>query len=312
MAIRATMNSYRQRGVAIITAILVVALVASTSAYLAWQNQVRIHQMENMKAQAQAGLLARAAIDWGRAVLANDAASSTVDSLSEQWATVVPAQEADGGKVGGYLTDQQGLFNLNNLVWGGVAYPADVARFRRLLEVLQLPLDLANALTDWLDTDSSVSYPGGAEDVDYLAMEPSYRAANRLLIDVGELYRVKGFNSQVIERLRPFVTALPERTSVNMNTAPREVLTAMLDSGNPADAAEIIVTRKTRPVADRQDFTTRLPKVAMFSPDNSLEYGSRYFFAESHARFGAAYVRYQALLQRNGSNWPTLLWIKQI
>ncbi|MDD2775115.1 MAG: type II secretion system minor pseudopilin GspK [Gallionella sp.] len=302
----------RQRGVALITAILIVALVASVATYLAAQNQVRIQQMENLKGRAQAELLARAAVDWGRAILADDAMRGVVDDTSELWATVVVPQQTDGGQVGGRIDDQQALFNLNNLMWGGAAYPVDVARFQRLLTTLQLPTELANGLVDWMDTDSVVTYPGGAEDGEYLQQEPPYRAGNRWLVDVDELYHVKGFNAKIIAQLRPFVTALPDRTAVNVNTASATVLAAILDNGSWSDANAIVLARQSRPIQDKQDLWKRFPNLPMQTTDASLDYGSRYFLVSSQAQYGTAVVREQALLQRNGMGWPKLLWIKQM
>lgn len=302
----------RQRGVALITAILIVALVASVATYLAAQNQVRIQQMENLKGRAQAELLARAAVDWARAILADDAMNTSVDDYSENWAKVVPPQQTDGGQVGGRIFDQQALFNLNNLMWAGVAYPADVARFQRLLTTLQLPVELANALVDWMDSDSVVTYPGGAEDGEYLQQEPPYRAANRWLVDVDELHHVKGFNAKIIAQLRPFVTALPDRTAVNVNTASVEVLAAALDNGSYADANAIVLARQSRPIQDKQDLLQRFPNLNTQTIDNSLEYASRFFLVATQAKYGTAVVREQALLQRNGMAWPKLLWLKQM
>lgn len=302
----------RQRGVALITAILIVALVASVATYLAAQNQVRIQQLENLKGRAQAELLARAAVDWGRAILADDAMRTTVDSYAEQWATVVPPQQTDGGQVGGRISDQQALFNLNNLMWAGVAYPADVARFQRLLTTLQLPTELANGLVDWMDSDSVVTYPGGAEDGEYLQHTPPYRAANRWLVDVDELHHVKGFNAKIIAQLRPFVTALPDRTALNINTASVEVLAATLDSGSYGEANAIVLSRQSRPIQDKQDFLQRFPNLNTQTMDNTLEYASRFFLVASQAQYGTAVVREQALLQRNGMGWPKILWVKQM
>lgn len=298
----------QQRGVALITAILIVALVASVASYLAMQNHVRIQQLENLRARAQAELLARAAVDWGRVVLADDISRSSIDDLSEQWATVVPPQTTDGGRVGGRLFDQQALFNLNNLIWAGTAYPADMARFRRLLNLLQLPPDLANALVDWLDTDSVVTYPGGAEDGEYLQKEPPYRAANRLLTDVNELYAVRGFTPQVIARLRPFVTALPERSALNINTALPEVLTAVLDGNQEVSA--ILLARKNKAFQNSPDLAARFPSLTTQASENSLDYGSHFFLADSQADYDVAHLHLQALLQRNGLGWPTVLWYR--
>jgi general secretion pathway protein K len=288
-----------------------VALVASVTTFLAAQNQVRIQQMENLKAHAQAELLARAAIDWGRVVLWEDGNNNdTVDHLAEKWTTIVPPQEADGGQVGGQLSDQQALFNLNNLMSAYLGYEEDAARFQRLLVSLQLSPDLANALMDWLDSDMVTRYPGGAEDVEYIQASPPHRAGNRLLLDVNELYAVRGFNADIIARLRPFVTVLPKWTGVNVNTASVEVLTAVL--GNARDATEIVRSRKDNPIVSKPDFTKRFPAISLPTLGAPLQYGSEFFLAEGQARYGAATVREQALLQRNGPTlWPTVVWIKQ-
>lgn len=304
------MNATRQRGVAVVTAILVVALVASVAAYLARQNHVFIRHMENRQALAQAEALALAAIDWTRAILAEDARNNSVDYLNEPWASTIAPIETDGGELWGRLIDQQGLFNLNNLARGGRASETDMAHFRRLLAALGLPAQLADAAADWIDADGAVRLPGGAEDVDYLALNPPYRAANRPFIDVAELIRVKGYDAATVERLRPFVTALPVPTAVNLNTAPTVVLAAVLGNG-AADAATVMAARGARPFADRRDFAARLPEVAQRAAVDAVGFGSRYFLAEVRVRVRRVQTRRAALLQREGQGWPSVLWRRQ-
>ncbi|BAN35149.1 general secretion pathway protein K [Sulfuricella denitrificans skB26] len=304
-------NGARERGVALITVILIVALAASMAAFMAWQQQIWVRQVENLRDQAQAQAVARAAIDWARAVLADDARNNNVDHLGEKWASVLAPLPVENGQVTGSVADQQGLFNLNNLVRNGKASQTDLAIFQRLLELLALPVNLANAVVDWIDADSETTYPGGAEDFDYLAMDPSYRAANRMMVEVGNLYRVKGFAPEMVERLRPFVTALPEPTPVNVNTAPAEVLAALFQDMSLGDAKALVEARKSSYFQDQADFRAHLPatKVTQIR-DNDFSVNSRYFMVTSLANFGRAQSGYKALLARQGEKWPVVVWKK--
>lgn len=299
-----------QRGVAVITAILIVALVTSVIVAMAWQNAVRLRQMENMKEMAQAEAVGLAAVDWARAILAEDARKNQVDDLGEPWAMQVPPIAAEGGEVSGKITDQQGLFNLNNLAAAGTANEPEVLAFQRLLGRLSLPPELANALVDWIDTDSVVRFPGGAEDADYLSMDPPRRAANQLLTEVSGLYRVKGYSAAVVEALRPYVTALPTATRINLNTALPEVLPLALEGGTREDAVAIIAARAGHTFADRLDFDKRMPLLAPRLRETAAGFNSNYFLAETRIRFGKVKLERQALLKRDGQAWPVVLWKK--
>ncbi|ODU44226.1 MAG: hypothetical protein ABS92_09895 [Thiobacillus sp. SCN 63-374] len=297
---------------AVITAILVVALVASAASFMAWQQQLWLRQVENFNAQAQSRAVVLAALQWARSVLAQDARSNSVDHLGEGWAQALSPLPVEGGELTGGLSDQQGLFNLNSLVRGGKTSAADLAAFRKLLELLRLPPGLASAVADWIDPDAEVSYPGGAEDMDYLALDPPYRAANRTLTTVDGLYRIKGFDAATVARLRAFVTALPQATPVNVNTAPAEVLAAAIADLSLDQAQALVAARKGRHFADLADFRARLPPTATQLNETLLSVGSRYFLVTGRARFGRAKTGCQALLEREATAWPKLVWQKNI
>lgn len=299
-----------QRGVAVITAILIVALVTSVIVAMVWQNAVRLRQMENLKEMAQAEAVGLAAVDWARAILAEDAKKNVLDHLGEPWASRVPAIAAEGGEVSGKIADQQGLFNLNNLAAAGIANEPEVLAFQRLLGRLGLPPELANALVDWIDADSAVRFSGGAEDADYLSMDPPRRAANQLLTEVSGLYRVKGYGAAVVEALRPYVTALPAATRINLNTAPLEVLPLALEGGTGEDAAAIIAARAEQAFSNRADFGKRMPLLAPRLRETAAGFSSNYFLVETRVRFGKVKLDRQALLKRDGPAWPVVLWKK--
>ena len=302
----------RQRGMAVITAILVVALVASAASFMAWQQQLWVRQVENLNQQAQSRVVVMAALQWARAALAQDARENTVDHQDEGWAQALAPLPVEGGELAGGVTDQQGQFNLNSLVREGKTSASDLAVFRKLLELLQLSPELAAAVTDWIDPDAEVTYPGGAEDGDYLALDLPYRAGNRALTTVDGLYRLKGFDAETVERLRPYVTALPQPTPINVNTAPAEVLAAAIADLSLDQARALVTARKGQHFKDVADFRTRLPESVKQVNDAVLAVGSRYFLVSGHARFGRAKVGYAALLERDATAWPKLVWQKNI
>jgi general secretion pathway protein K len=297
---------------AVITAILVVALVASAASFMAWQQQLWVRQVENLNQQAQSRVVVMAALQWARAALAQDARENNVDHQDEGWAQALAPLPVEGGELAGGVTDQQGLFNLNSLVREGKTSASDLAVFRKLLELLQLPPELAAAVSDWIDPDAEVTYPGGAEDGDYLALDLPYRAGNRALTTVDGLYRLKGFDAETVERLRPYVTVLPQPTAVNVNTAPAEVLAAAIADLSLDQAQSLVTARKGQPFKDVADFRARLPESVKQANDAVLAVGSRYFLVAGHARFGRAKVGYAALLEREATAWPKLVWQKNI
>jgi general secretion pathway protein K len=292
--------SKRQQGVAIIMVLLIVAIATSLAAYMAMQQNLWQRQVESQFERAQARQLGAAGIDWARAVLAEDARGNAVDHEKEIWTLRLPAIPVEGGEVIGAIEDRQGLFNLNNVA-------SNVAQFQRLLAVLGLPPDLAPALADWIDADSEPQ-AGGAEDGYYLALAQPYRTSNRALVELGELVRIKGFDSRTIESLRAFVSVLPAaRTPVNVNFAPAEVLVAVIEGMTLSDARLLVQQRQGQPYKDIADFKLRLPHGGIKVVDSDISVKSDFFWVTGRASVGQAQVVTQALMQR-ASNWPTVVW----
>lgn len=301
------MKSSSQNGVAIIMVLLIVSLATSLAAFMATQQNLWLRQVESQFDRTQARRIGIAAIDWARAVLADDARASSIDHEKEIWALRLPAMPVENGEVTGVIEDRQGMFNLNNLVRNGATSAPDVAQFERLLGMLGLPGELASALADWMDADSDTQYPGGAENVYYLALPRPYRAANRPLAEIGELSLVKGFDSRTIERLRPFVAVLPLPGAININFAPPEVLAAVVENMSLADARMLVQQRSMRPFMSVMDFKQRLPHGGIQVSDANITVSSQFFLVTGRASVGRAQVTTQALLQRSGG-WPSVVW----
>ncbi len=303
--------SPRQRGVAIVMAMGVVALAAiAASAILVSQSTwSRRAELGTNHRQAQAVLQAGA--DWARALLGDDLRAGNVDHLGEPWALRLPPMEVENGELVGHIEDQQGKFNLNNLLSEGKISTDQLARFRRLLAILGLPDELADSLGDWLDEDSAPQGRFGAEDAYYLSLDPPYVAANRMLVDTSELALVRGFDDNVRARLGPYVAALPRATTVNVNTAPAEVLAAVVDGLAMGDAQWLVTQRDRAYYRSVDDFLRRLPR-GVEGSTSALSVNSSYFLATLRVTIGGAQARGRALLARGGAGWPAVVWRKSL
>jgi len=237
-----------RKGVALITALLITALAGSVAAGLAWDNALDVRRTMVMLYRDQAIQVAVGSEGWVRGILRDDKADSTTDHLDEVWATEIPAlpidAEAVQGQIWGQIQDLQGRFNINNLVDGdGEADQASLAQFERLLAALGLEPQIAGAVVDWLDSDQVETIPFGAEDPLYSGMSPAYRTADRRIPNVTELAAVDGMTAEAWQVLRPYVTALPERTAVNVNTASIPVLQSLGPNITLADAEGLVAMR---------------------------------------------------------------------
>jgi general secretion pathway protein K len=300
-----------QRGVAIVLAMGVVALAALAATAIMVSQSTWSRQSELTAEHVQAQILVQTGVDWCRAVLSDDRRASSVDHLGEPWALRLPPMPVENGVLEGHIEDQQGAFNLNNLVTDGKVNLAQLAYFRRLLSILGLPGTLADAVADWLDADNEPQPGDGAEDEYYLTLDPPYLAANRPLTDVGEIALVKGFDYNVRARLRPFVTALPRFTAVNVNTASPEVLAALVE-GMSLDSARALAAQRDRIYyRSTADFSIALPRGLMVAPQD-ITVSSSYFVATLRVSMGAAEARGTALLAREDAGWPTIVWRKYL
>ncbi|MEI7968214.1 MAG: type II secretion system minor pseudopilin GspK [Betaproteobacteria bacterium] len=288
-----------QRGVAVVLALAVLAIVALVVSDLLLQARVTLHAARNGGEQSQLRLVALAGSDWARQVLDEDARAGTADTLDEPWALRLPPTPAEGGEVGGSIEDQQARFNLNNLAPGGVVDARALGQFRRLLGLLGIDPALAEAIADWIDSDREPSGSGGAEAEFYARLSPPVQPADRMLVEVSDLGAVRGLTPAVRARLAPFVAALPGRTVVNVNTATPEVLSATIDGLSLPDALEVVARRRREPFLQTAQFVAALPPAFAGRSTRDLGVGSAFFMIEVEARRQEVSARLRSLVVRD-------------
>ncbi|HET8712026.1 MAG TPA: type II secretion system minor pseudopilin GspK [Spongiibacteraceae bacterium] len=248
-------DARRERGAALIVALLVVAMVVMLATALSSDFLYMFRRVENQLYSEQAYAYLRGAEALSRAALLYDLQKDDKDrndNLAEDWAQ--PQQyPTDYGWIGGQLEDLQGRFNLNTLPLTKKLQPGEYSKeqwqFIRLLLALKLEepmsLDQAEALTDavtdWIDRDSDVNGLGGAESQFYESADPPGRPANRPLVGPSELMLVKGMTPEIYRALAPLVTvwpALATNNAININTAPVEVLRSLGADKDPQPLSE--------------------------------------------------------------------------
>jgi general secretion pathway protein K len=218
----------RQRGVALLIALLAVALAVILIASLLDRGELSYARTRNVVRAQQAAAYAEGLEAYASQVLMRDRETDPgLDTLADPWALPLPPQEVPAGRISARMTDLNGCFNLNNLQPGLAHAGVWRKRLRNLLAALQLDPSLTGAIVDWIDEDGSVDNEGGAEDNAYLAQPIPYRTANRAFVHVSELRLVRGIGSEVYARLAPEVCVLPPGTSINLNTASTAVLMSL-------------------------------------------------------------------------------------
>jgi len=319
----------RQRGVALITALLVTAIATIAATAMMARQQLDIRRNANIYAADQAWLFAQGLENWAVQIMQQDLNNNQIDDLGEDWATVLPPISVEGGVVSGAISDLQGRFNLNNLVDNdGVASQAEIDRLKRLFDVLDLDSNRVQAIVDWIDKDEQTTFPDGAEDNVYLGREVAYRAANRRMSSPSELLLVEGISFEDYQTLRPYVCALPKPTPINVNTAPAVVLQAVVPGLGAGDAEQLVNERDDTPFDTIEKFRndslvkTHLSGVEGASYDytgvnvtatgqsgnsnnqsnstGGLSVNSQYFLLTAAASFDRATVQMASIIAREG------------
>jgi general secretion pathway protein K len=328
----------RQRGVAVITALLLTTLAVAIVTSLFWQQQVQVRSMENQRLQLQTKWILRGALEFSIMILRADNAPYT--ALDQPWATplaetrldqYIERERVEGedytATLSGNITDACARYNLRNLASNGVPDGQQVIIFGRLLQNLNLDKSLAVRAANFVAAGQPVSglVHGATQNQNQLqaqvgatqAQAPAPRGGTNglpiRLMQVDDLLSVQGFNLAVVERLRPFVVVLPEVTTVNVNTAAAEVLAAVVENNySVSEANALIVRRKQAPFRGLSDFQTALNNHLPTPGGSGTK--SDWFLIDSRIRLERAALDAESLVHRtsvNGRTDATVEWIRQ-
>ena len=249
-----------EKGIALLVTLLILVLVVALANEI-FRLGVRAAQTSAYgRDSIRCNLLAEAGTGAARIALRQDARDNDYDTLDEFWSRPVPAFELGDGVIRVTVEDEERKLNINLLMLGNriAADEKRLAQFRLLLTNLGLDPSLADAVVDWLDNDDSPRV-GGAESSYYEALPYPYKAKNDLFDTVEELRLVRGFTTEIFEKVRPFVT-VTSSGKVNINTAPKEVLMSLSAGEIAAEGGAIDESAAEELIAYRLDHPFRKPE----------------------------------------------------
>jgi general secretion pathway protein K len=301
----------RQGGMALITAILVAALVASLAFALSARERLWLTQIGNRGDFSEAQSTVLSAIDLARLSLRDDMRNNHVDHLLEAWTVPVPPINVEEGRVGGRIVELQGRLNLYTLQSDGKVNAAGMLALQRLLSVRNLPTGWAGKLAEAMAEQAMLWQKARQTD-------PAAGRINGKLLPVlslSELADLSGLTGADAERLmaiEPWTVFLPESLPVNVNFASPEVLMAVTPGLSLKDAESLVSRRARTHFPSTREFVNVLPeKLRASAPVSLYTVESQYFLSEAEAWYGRVHVRMQALLYRQRGRMPEIVWVRR-
>jgi len=301
-----------RRGAALLLAMVILTIVATIASGMVWQQNRAIQVEAAERARAQSAWILAGALDWARLILREDDrvnqsrqrnGQQPYDGLDEPWAT--PLAEArlssflaadrednsEGGPeafLSGSIVDAQSKWNLRNLLDGkGEPIKVEMQALRSLVDLAGAPSDTAERIAAALRDAWAPTADAGSKRA-----RPISPAR---LADLAWL----GIDAQTLARLDPWVTLLPARTPVNVNTAPREAIVAAIDGLDLGTAERLVQQRQRSPfeslVAVRAQLNVNLD-------ESRVSVTSRWFEIAGRLRLDERVLEERSLVERRDTD----------
>jgi general secretion pathway protein K len=313
---------HRQKGVAVVTALLLTTLAITIVASLFWQQQVQVRSIENQRFQLQKKWILRGALDWAALILREDArVAGRTDHLGEPWAVNLGEtrldQYVENGKsetedgdatLQGQISDAQAKYNINNLALDGVVDVKEVKAFTRLLKNLQIDSSLAAKLALNIAATQEKKIIVPKDEKAQPSNQPTIQFVGFHFID--DLLAVPGFTPAIIEKLNKHVTVLPTRTRININTTTAEVLSARLENVSLSDAALIIARRDRAYFLEVNEIKLNFPNFVTETTADDISVTSSYFVINGKVKLNRSSLEVHALIRREEFK-TQILWVKE-
>jgi general secretion pathway protein K len=290
--------NHKRLGGALLTALFIMTMIAIVATAMGTRLQLDIYRTRLMIQHDKLYLATQAVTFWAISELKNKEnlftklnKNGTVSELPEKFAILTKPVQLTGG-----LYDLQGLYNVNNL-----SNKQSIPTFLKLLEKTPNNLSAADrgtitlAVLDWLSRyelgkgkDEYMAY--------YMTQNPPYYPGHQLFSSKSELRLVKDVGAELYNALEPFITALPEATPVNINTASKEVLSTISVNLTNSDINEMIEARGTDGIKQPNDLTKLLTKLNVRSEGVTLT--SQYFLSVADAHLEDSSLKVFTYLKR--------------
>ncbi len=281
----------RQRGVALILALLLMTIATVVAVAVASNEEFAIRRSSNVLRRAQASEYLTASEYLAMARLRpapSDAAAPSPVRIELPWPLDLPGQAQ--------VQDAQGCFNLNVLSLPAGETDLAEQRLRRLLALLDLSADIADQLLDWLDEDTNARF-AGAEDDAYSRRRPPMRTPNAPLGDISELRLLPAMDAEAYAALAPLVCALPAQAGINVNSAPPLLLMALAEGLRLGQARDLAARAAATPFASLDAFLVDPALSGVLLDGGGLTVRSDWFTVRAQVTLDQLLLQRDSLLQ---------------
>lgn len=308
-------------GMAVVSVLLVVAVIALLAAALMARQTTVIRSAQAEQTHIQARWLLRGELSRARVVLGAEAQRTPVTRLDGVWATpvngvVAGELEGEAARLFGEIRDEQSRFNLLNLANAGQPDPRESAAFLRLCALTGVPRSQAVLIVRRVVSSLSEAAPSevpvarAVPDQEMIVTDPRETAPR--LREVSDLLATPGLDPASVERLRPYITLLPQRTWINANTAGPEVLAAWVPGLTLEHARAMLAARDHGQwFRNRGDFVSRLAIAGINESDIFIGITSQWFRVDSAVRTSRITLVMQALLHDDKTRLPRVVWLRE-
>lgn len=285
---------HSERGAVLLTTILVMAVMATLAVAIFDDLRYAVRRANNIQTAAQMELYADGAEDFAAQYLTAAMLSVSPAQMNGQLAAPEPIVfPIENGVMTLSVRDGTQCLSLPQLNHGNGR-----RNFRQLLEVLGVApaqsTQLVSAASDWQDADTA-PLSGGAEDGHYLSLDPPYRTANTPITSTMELRAIRGFDTETVQTLRPYICARPDpaQSKININTlsaAQAPLLAAYLGGVDWLPAAQDLILN--RPAGGYADMNVLRQQPALQGQDlrdadiDALIFAPNYIWVEAQIRQG--------------------------
>lgn len=294
-----------------LTAMIIVALIATLSASMLWQQWRAVQVEAAERARTQSAWILSGALDWARLILREDARNGGTDHLGEPWAVPLAearlstflaadknnTDDAPDAFLSGSITDAQARFNLANVVNGNSIDKLGMATLQRLCETVGVSADVAARLAAGL-RDAAPPAPG-ASAASATSASATAPADPPLMPRSARQLAWFGIDPEAVRALEPYIVILPMQTSINANTASREVLVATIEGLDLATAERMVQSRQRVPFKSREE-VQRLAPSLLADSFVKVEVNSSFFEVRGRLRLGDVVLEQRSLVQRRG------------
>ena len=316
-------SHYNNRGIALITVILIVSILVAVAIELNRSSRSAIYDAANLSDGIKLTYIAKSGFYGAASILANY--NNDYDTLRDNWAkTEMLSVQSQTLFTDGFfiatVEDEAGKIPLNKLVNGNEYNPDIKEILIRLLNQPEFGLDerkaneIADSIKDWIDADNSVT-GYGAETSYYTSLDPPYEAKNAQLDCIEELLMVRGITNEIFTGtkekpgLAQYVTADSDG-AININTAPKMVLRS-LSAGISAELADRMdeYRRKEGNDLSSPQWYKKVPGMAgvNISPE-LITVKSNYFKIVSVGKMKNMSQSLSGVVKRSGQNVQIIKW----